>query len=452
MSADEYTLLIVESPVIARILQRASPPHINILATHGYCWKPEYLPKKHQLKARANPEQREFRKELKEQAQWAVNIVIATDPDPSGDFLAWALSRFLKRPQILRGSVKSLDRNGVLNTVRLAVPADPGELHNTLKNRSMIRHEWAASPLPDPEISALAAAFSSSIPFTTFFDESRTLFHSSEPVPALFARQLKTDPPETGTHYRLKHPLSTYEAVEKSVTLKLAGSRREAQKLLQDLFTTEHGLNHESLISYPRASVSGFHPETWHRLQAQHLKIPGLPPFRPDAARSTLPAAVPHESLHPLSLSASPEKVSGSLPAISGRLYEMIYRDTLEAITIPEPAHTACRLSCAPQAILFPDRPLESKYRSLTPARTLPELGIILNRYGTLSPSSFGTRADRWISNSLIQDQNGWVLPGKKLLPWLNRSAEFHDKLTRLAGLAQRNNLTPATIRSLITS
>jgi DNA topoisomerase IA len=329
VSADEYTLLIVESPVIARILQRVSPPHINILATHGYCWKPEYLPKKHQLKARANPKQREFRKELKEQAQWAVNIVIATDPDPSGDFLAWALSRFLKSPQILRSSVKNLDRNGVMNTVSSAVSVHPGELHTTLKNRSLIRHEWTTSRLPGLEIAALAAAFGSSIPFTTFLDESQTLFHSSEPIPAPLGRQLNANLLDRESHYRLKHPLSTYEAVENTVTLELAGSRREAQQMLQELFTAEHGLSHESLISYPRTSVNGFHTETWHRFQTQHLKIPGLPAFRPDAARSTLASAVPHESLHPLSLSASPEKVSGSLPETSGRLYEMIYRTPL---------------------------------------------------------------------------------------------------------------------------
>lgn len=83
-----YTLLIVESPVIARHIQQISPSSVYVLATGGFCWHPSYQAKKNTLKAVADPEKRSFRKELSEQAQWANRIIIATDSDPSGDFIA----------------------------------------------------------------------------------------------------------------------------------------------------------------------------------------------------------------------------------------------------------------------------------------------------------------------------------------------------------------------------
>jgi hypothetical protein len=452
VSADEYTLLIVESPVIARILQRVSPPHINIMATSGYCWKPEYRPKNHQLKARANPDSREFRKELKEQAQWAVKIVIATDADPSGDFLAWALSRFLKSPVILRSSVKSLNRIGVINSVQSAIQTDPASMYTRLMNRSMMRYEWASSQLPDIEISGLAAAFGSSHPFHTFADHDQLPFHSSQPVHTPHDQQIKAGAVPDETHYNLIHPLSTFEALEKTVQLKITNTRREAQQLLQDLFTDKHGLHHDSLISYPRTSVKGYSAETWQRLHTQYLKISGTQPFRPTAARSTLNGTVPHESIHPLSLSRTPEEVSGTLSSAFGKLYTMIYRHTIDSITIPRPSPCSYRSPSLPGSILFHDRPLESKYRSLTPVRTLPEIGQIMHQYGILSPSSFGTRSDRWISDGLIRIKNDFVVPGSALQSYLRRSSEFHNILSQLSAMEQDVNLTPATLRRLFTS
>jgi DNA topoisomerase IA len=64
---------------------------LKYLPTDGYLWKPRYNSDTETLTAIADPKKRKLRKELKSISDWAAKIIIATDKDPAGDFIAWSL-------------------------------------------------------------------------------------------------------------------------------------------------------------------------------------------------------------------------------------------------------------------------------------------------------------------------------------------------------------------------
>ncbi len=79
------TLLIVESPTIARIIKRFEIPYLTVIATHGYCWIPRYDSSTNQLTLKADPDKRDIRNRIRDQARWAAQIIIATDYDAAGE-------------------------------------------------------------------------------------------------------------------------------------------------------------------------------------------------------------------------------------------------------------------------------------------------------------------------------------------------------------------------------
>jgi len=448
-----YTLLIVESPVIARIIQQYAPSSVYVLSTSGYAWKPVYDAEKNQLKAIANPDQIGFRKELKQQASWAGNVIIATDEDPSGDFIAWSVCKFLKDPSIKRSYIQHLGRRGIEQIISKAEVIQPEYLEQRLKNRSLIRHHWRQNAQrPSMEIAALASVFSDYFPFQNFMDQSGRLWKSNQPIRSNPDEWIPLNDLVDESEYHTSEPLSTYDLLQDAVETGLFSSLSNAQETLQQLFTHTLNFSEESLISYPRTAATSFFSDTWSELQNQFHHIKSDDEFKPVFIRNIAGQEIAHESLYPLDLTLTPDKVSGELLSTLRDLYALIYHKTIEAITIPRETFNAYRSPFHPDVNFYsPGSDSHIPSTELMPARTIAEVGSILNRLQVQSPSSFGKKMDQWRGENYLEFDDSFVKPGKYLTPYLNSGQSYAKEIEKLNSLAQNETLSAETIHSALT-
>ncbi|MDX1591177.1 MAG: toprim domain-containing protein [Balneolaceae bacterium] len=453
MSDSIYTLLVVESPVLARLIQQVAPSSVFVMSTGGYCWHPEYDLKQNRLKAVANPEQAAFRKELKEQAAWAGNIVVATDTDPSGDFIAWCLGRFLKTMMIKRGKIRHISKSGIIQMLSETTELNDTYLENRLKNRHMIRSVWHRLPtLPDPELAAIAAAFSTRLPFSTFADETGTIYKSSQPVTASPDEWFPVSPDSSLNEFRNYKPLSTFDIIESAVQADIASSYSEAENLLYALFQHRLNLSDQSLISYPRTDANAFYPETWEGLHTQFLASGIKSSFKPSFLRETANPDIPHESVYPLQLDLDPDDAAGRMDSQKGELYRLIHSHTLRACSMPEPLQSPLVNDLLGDGFFYTEGKENGAARhSLRPICTVSDFGKRLNSLDAMTPSVFGTRLHEWLDKKYITINGQQVLPGKKCLPLLNRSEHFLQMLQNLQK-AREENLDPETVKRILTS
>ena len=454
MSNSIYTLLIVESPVLARLIQNVAPPSVFVLATGGYCWKPEYDPERNSLKAVASPSKADFRKELGEQARWAGNIVVATDTDPSGDFIAWCLSRFLKSPMVVkRGKIRHISKSGIIQMLSETTELNETHLEARLKNRHMIRTLWRRSPsLPEADLTAVTAVFSDRIPYLTFADENGHIFKSSQPVSAAHDEWFPVSPEPSLDEFRNYKPLSTFDIIELTVQHGIASTFSEAEQLLFNLFQHRLHLTNESLISYPRTDANAFYSETWEALHTQFLASGKKADFKPGFLRETADQSIPHESVHPLKLKLDPDTAAGELDTQTAELYRLIYRYTLRSLSMPEPLHQPFTNKLLGDAFFYPAEKMnECATESLRPVCTVSDFGKRLSQLDFISPSVFGSRINEWIDKEYISVSNQCVLPGRKVLPIINRSKQYLKLLQKLKN-ASVQQLVPETVERILTS
>jgi 5S rRNA maturation endonuclease (ribonuclease M5) len=454
VSKNIYTLLIVESPVLARIIQQKAPPSIYVLATGGYCWRPSFDTDNASLKSVADPEKRELRKELKEQARWAGNIIIATDPDPSGDFISWSLAKFLKNSHLKRSQIRNLSKNGIVQTVSETTVLDNSALEIQLRNQYLIRDTWKKTAnMPDIYHAGLASLFCQSVPFTRFKDENSIEYHSSRPV-ILHGDEWISVRPDSGLlEYRVHKPLSTLDVLDFAVKASITDHFSEAQILLQQLFQTTLNYSDESLISYPRTAVNAFYSETWETLRTQYLSFGNQNQLKPIFLQEVADTDAPHESLHPLDLKLSPDKVKGELPKKVSDIYAYIYSETVKAITLPEKVNQPLVSDLNPDLFFYPtDEKSESVAESLLPAITISDLGQHLNKFNLLSHSGFGKQLDEWIEKKLLTLDKGHLKPGKTLFPLLEKSELFYQSFVRINSLKKRPSLSFETVQRVLTS
>ncbi|WP_069131800.1 DNA topoisomerase [Rhodohalobacter halophilus] len=447
-----YTLLIVESPVIARIIQRYAPSSVYVMSTSGYAWKPVYDPGKHQLKAIADPDQLGFRKELKQQASWAGNVIIATDSDPSGDFIAWSVFKFLKDPSVKRSYIQHLGRRGIERLISKAEVIQPDHLELRLKNRSLIRHQWKlGGRRPSMQIAALASVFSSHFPFRNFKDQSERRWISSQPIRCNPDEWIPLKDLVDESEYHSVSPLSTFDLLEKAIEQQLFSSLANAQESLQQLFTHTLELSDESLISYPRTAANSYFSETWGELQKQFYRVQKDHEFKPMFIRNIAGSEVAHESIYPLNLPHTPESVSGELLSTLRDLYALIYRHTIKAISVPKEKYNAYRTPFHPDTNFYlPVEDSVAPSTELMPVRTISETGALLHQLQVQSPSSFGKKMDRWQAENYIEIENTTVKPGKYLTPYLNDGSSFAKDIGRLNSLSANGSATAETIREAL--
>jgi hypothetical protein len=451
VSGKVYTLLIVESPVLARLIQQHAPGSIYVMATDGYGWRPSFDPPSGSLRATADPGKRDFRKELKEQAEIAGDVIIATDPDPSGDFIAWATARFLKRPVIKRGQIQSITRSGILHLLSEPEEQNITQLEHRLKNRFLIQHLWKQQNLPDIQHAALAALFAGLTPASRFIDSNRRLWESSAPVQTDRDEWLPVHSSVGGSTFRIAKPLSTFDVVADGVENGIEPRFEDLQFALYQLFQTPLHHSRESLISYPRTDSNAFYSSTWEQLNAQFLNFGGENQFKPGFLREIAAPDQPHESIHPLTLQHTPESVSGELSSVSGKLYRMIYQRTMEAIKMPQPLDSAAVCEWFPDLYFYPVAGNQPQIPdSLRPVITSSCAGAALSRLGALRPSSFGSRMDTWLNEGVVRKNGPLLSPGPKLNPLLPRASIYHRIMIRLRELADEPVLHRETIREAL--
>jgi len=453
VSADStYTLLIVESPVIARIIQRNATTSVYVISTNGYAWKPTYDAKKHLLQAVADPDQIGFRKELKQQASWAGNVIIATDPDPSGDFIAWSVHKFLKDPSVKRSFIQHLGKRGIERLISKAEVFKPNLMEQRLKNRSLIRYQWKKSGnRPSMDVAALASIFSDHFPFRNFQDQSGKLWRSNRPIRCNPNEWIPLKDQINESEYHTPEPLSTFDLLQLAIEKQLYSSLGNAQESLQQLFTHLLDFSEISLISYPRTAANSFFSETWSELQKQFYKVQTGDEFKPMFIRNIAGSDVAHESIYPLDLGLTPKKVSGELLSTLHDLYKLIHEQTLKAISVPKEKFNAYQSPFHPDVNFYcPDSDSDSSSTELMPVRTIAETGYILNSLGVQSPSSFGKAMDRRQDQNHLHIKGRFVTPGKYLTPYLNNGPEYAEEIGKLNTLSANPDLTSETIRTII--
>lgn len=454
MSKSAYTLLIVESPVIARILQKKAPSFVYVIATGGFCWHPVYNAKLNKLTTRADPQKRNLRKELKEQAKWASSIIIATDNDPAGDFIAWSVLRFLKFSELKRGYLQDISERGIHKLLSNAVTCNEANLNVRLKNRFLVHHEWARSIPVSIQKAGLAAILEQTRPFQTFADEDGLMYKSNRPILCDSEKWITVRVKEPEELYREENPLSTFDVIDRFSKQSMHLSFDDIQVLLQRLFQTELQYSGESLISYPRTIESTFYGDTWTDLKGQYMEWFGsVNDLKPRFLQQTPAANAPHESIHPLNLAITPEQVRGELPQDINRLYEMIYKHTMKTLKMPSLFEKVYLNSAHSNVYFYPLRDNHHfETKKIRPVSSVGELGGSLNRLGIQPASSFGKNIDKWLSEKWITLDNGAVKAGSKLLPYIECAESFRKKLTSLLQVWDDPQLKPETVKALITS
>lgn len=455
MTSSVYTLLIVESPVIARIIQKLSPPSVYVLATEGYCWKPRFDSEHNRLMAVADPAKRSIRKELKEQSQWANSVIVATDSDPAGDFIAWSIARFMKANTVKRGRIQSLSRNGFISMLSDVQEIETDRLETRLKNRYLIKNGWyQQKQFPDFHLSGLSSVFGESVPFMHFLDEKDQLFRSSQPIQSASDELIEVKSITNGNHYPVVHPISTFDLIGPIVSTGLASNYQGAQTLLQQLFETIPDFTNQSLISYPRTDARAFYSETWENFQVQYLKLGINGRLKPSFLRDIADPETPHESIHPLDFSIKPVDIEGELSSNTGKLYELVYKSTIKSITIPEGLKHSFSNELRPEVFFYPIQMMDelNSIQSLRPCTTVDDLGVRLNQLGIIRPSEFGKNLDSWIDKGWIRINKNIVSPGKPILQNLHRSGSLKKIFTELNKHTEISNLKPETIRAVFTS
>ncbi len=454
MTVSAYTLLIVESPTVGRIVQKMCPPSVYVISTDGFCWKPEYDADSHRLKAKADPEKLPIRKELKEQSHLASNIVIAVDTDASGDFIAWSLNRFLSTSNVKRARMQGLSKNSILSMLDESYELDETQLETRLKNRFMIHTLWSKhASIPDIQLAGLISVFGAEDQYQNFLDENDILYQSSKPIRCRFDEWITVRQVQNDDQYRIIKPLSTFDVLEYIGKKPLAATYHEAQHLLQELFQTLTPFSEESLISYPRTSARAFYSNTWEYLRKQYFQKGSVNELKPAWLREIADGDAPHESIHPIDLTIEPESVTGELPKKTGQLYKWIYEHTLKSISMPNSLEACLINELNPDAIFYPDQSagIENTV-SLRPCITLSELGIKLNQAGVVKPSSFGKNVDEWMSKGWIRVENGVAVPGREVIKQMNQAEALRQKLAELNRIKENSSLTPETVKEVITS
>lgn len=454
MDASVYTLLIVESPTIAGIIQKICPPSVYVLSTDGYCWRPKYDTNSHKMKAIADPEKLEIRKELKEQSQIANTIVVAVDSDPSGDFIAWSINNFIKSSNVKRGQLQSLSRESIHRMLSDTTELDEFLLENRLKNRFLIQNLWPKhAEITDLQLAGLISVFGANHQFQSFLDENGVLHQSTSPVQCHIDEWISVRSEPNSNQFRTVKPLSTFDVLEFLITQKSTKSGHDAQLLLNQLFQTILPFSEESLISYPRTSAQAFYSDTWTYMRKQYLKRGSFNDLKPTYLQEIADSESPHESIHPIDLSLDPGSILGELPKNIGQLYEWIYDQTIQSLSMPKPIGKVMVSDLNPDVAFYSRTPVHSEYtESIRPCLTISELGIKLNSLGVIKPSNFGKTLDQFVSKGWIHLKERIVIPGKPVLQKLDRAGSTRKKLLELNRLKEEPTLKHETVVDIITS
>lgn len=452
-SPAEYTLLIVESPTLADRLQAIAPQHILVFATGGFLWEPRFDPYNNKLGRKALPQKADLRKELRTEAKHAVKIIIATDLDPSGDFIAWTIFKEIPNSRIHRGNLRSISRRALQRLLDESSQIEFSNLFHRLQNRFRIRSFWdQLYPITSMKKAGLLAIFGGIISATFFRADNGVLFRSEHPIASTIKETEFQITRSSSDGWLTPYPLSTFDAVELLQKSLNYDSFHDAQNLLQAAFEARNVETGEGLISYPRTEYRSFFPNTWHNLQKQWIRKQSLNEFRPAALQNIPETGAAHDAIHPVNLNISPQWVERHLPSSIASVYNLVHFCTIESIKMPERAASTFKNSDYNIIFTANSKP-KSEQLTVKPVVTISELGLQLSRLGVLRPSGFGNLMDQAIKNGWITlDNYGDVHPGKIIEKNLTSGQHFSKLLKSARSIADDPDLRIETIRNVLTS
>lgn len=408
MSSSPYTLLIVESSMTARKVQRLVPPHIFVIATDGFIWKPVYDYQRRTLKKRAIPDKLDLRNEIKQQATIASKIIIATDSDPSGEFIAWSIAKFLPKKSLFRSFLRSISKTGIQQIIQNAVLLDKKKLLYKLENRYLIQQFWNQHIPRHSMKEAGAIALMNHQAYSTFRSKNGTLFKANQPISCSPDEWLTLHYLSDKTEYVDTAPPSTFDVVPEIFRELELSSYAEAQELLNKLFHKTYPDSGEGLISYPRTAAGGYYRDSWQQLQDQWVHFQPLGSFKPNFMQSILENSEAHESIHPYDIRITPQMVLKRVQKPFSQIYSIIYDETINAISQPEKAGSVYSIENTNQ-LFYTNQLISEPTTEVLPVNTISEWGQQLCNLGVLRPSGFGNWIDEAVDKELIFIKHGSV-------------------------------------------
>lgn len=299
-------LLIVESPEIARRIDRLNIPYLTVFSTNGFLWWPRLKPGTQTLTLKARQEHNgvEQRKKLKELSKYAVKIICATDFDPAGTFISWSIERYLKR-SCIHHPLTDLSKSGVLNLIRKAVVTNRSErIEPTVIHGLLLLRE---------------------IDQTQHQKLLQSLFKDIIHYPDNYLSPVYENDFLSVAQHILKEKCVTLPKLIQDVQAVLHIPPKTIYNEVWELF-----LHQESLITYPRTIDRGFYSSTWEQfpsfseLNNAHLCLSDL---RPEP--STLSA---HESMRVTDLSVAPDETRKWLNKTQRFIYRYLWEQTQSVI------------------------------------------------------------------------------------------------------------------------
>lgn len=413
----EYTLLIVESPILADRINQLKIPWLEVIPTNGFIWKPVYKADKQQLTAKADPDKRPLRKTIREKSGWAKKIVIATDSDPSGDFIAWSLINFLSdKLEILRTYIHEPGSDSVINQINQAFKPNSGKLIEQLELRYLLQQLWNnAFPDLTPQDTVLTGLLHDLSILNEFKDIDENYY-----VPSTYGHPESgpsnlIEAKRNGNNYYLSSPPSTFDL------LQLAGLDTEktffdlSEKLFR-LFTHRVDSEYVHLVSYPRTANNKFYPETWKDIEQNLVNGPHEKWLKPISVREIAAIDEAHESLRPVHLTANPQSVRSLLPRDLYDIYKAVYELFVKSTMVQEvPLYIDVKYNeiCFLSVNTFTD--IEKETVCLQNCATVGAIGFQLYQWGITQPSRFGKQLDNWIWRRYVNRNKIYLEPGPSL-------------------------------------
>jgi DNA topoisomerase IA len=432
LTTHEYTLLIVESSIVADQIRQLQIPWLEVIPTDGFIWKPNYHYNSENLTAIADPQKKELRRKLKNKSGWASKIVIATDNDPAGDFIAWSIMKFLPDKKIHRSFLQLLSTDSIQSQIKNAFALEPDELKHKLEIRYLFQKVWSQKfPYISPDTAVLVHTFHHLFISKEYQDVNGNLYNAVDY--SNNESRVKTNFPVTyhGHEYYLFKPASTYDIIYKSARTGESDVRKISQNLFQ-LFTHQVVSEYVHLINYPRTAANFYFHSTWKHVEKFVYQEATDLTIKPESVREYSPVNESHESIRPLHMSATPDKVRHLLPSGLFPIYKTIFNSFIQSITIQKlPIFYEDQTSSA--FILTGQRRLQKpgKLVQLRPCITIATLGRIMDRSGVTRPSGFARQLHGWINRGYVINEKGLLKQGNKLPRFNSRigaSIEFLSK------------------------
>lgn len=388
----ELVLLLVESQAIADHIQSLKIPYLWTIATRGYCWKPIWNSKKQAYDFRASPEHLEIRKDIKEKARWAHRIIIATDADPSGEFIAAAIQNYLKSSICFRAYLNDYSRDGIRSLLQKK------DLRTTEVGTELLKKKKLAMDSIQRSYGGLglvsAALYTLHQMALKDFEKTTRVFEQQ--------RYLSMGTWAIADYERPWNTLGFLCEMSSQTRIPM----NQLQDNLNSLFTQPVSTFGKNIISYPRTWEQGWYAASWQTLEEQIVRLNPDVTLLPNQLRMFAPDEAAHEALRVTDLHITPEIARPHLTGLQFRMYERLYANTKAALLL--------------QPHLMVEKTIATN--TTTDIITAQGFGYMLGKLGAASASRHGELF------SLLHDE-GWIHITRDQIILTKKTHDFLDEI-----------------------